>query len=197
MSSRSKILGAINKNKPSLTAKVDLSQFMTTSSEQEIVDHFCANVLKNEGSIILPANENDLSQILANEISGKTFIDYTGIVATDIGRIDPKPIGDPKSFRHVHILIIPAPLGVAENAAIWWDDTTVSGNRILPFIVEQTIVLINRKNIVPTMHHAYQQLGNIQSGFGCFLAGPSKTGDIEQTLVTGAQGALSHLVLLM
>lgn len=197
MNSRSKILSAINKNKPSMSTEVDLSQFLEDSSQQEIVNSFCANVIKNEGRIIIPENENELKRILENETAGKKFIDYAGILDECEGRIDPSQIKDPKAFEQAKVLIIPGILGVAENAAVWWDDNTVSGNRILPFIVEHSIILINKKGLVPTMHHAYHHLGKIETGFGCFIAGPSKTGDIEQTLVTGAQGALSHLVLLM
>jgi L-lactate dehydrogenase complex protein LldG len=34
-------------------------------------------------------------------------------------------------------------------------------------------------------------------GWGCFIAGPSKTADIEQSLVIGAHGARSMVIFLL
>ncbi len=47
------------------------------------------------------------------------------------------------------------------------------------------------------MHEAYERIDLLQTGFGLFLAGPSKTADIEQSLVIGAHGARSLTVFLM
>ena len=47
------------------------------------------------------------------------------------------------------------------------------------------------------MHEAYQKIGNSEYGFGSFIAGPSKTADIEQSLVLGAHGARGLTVFLM
>jgi L-lactate dehydrogenase complex protein LldG len=41
-------------------------------------------------------------------------------------------------------------------------------------------------DIVPTMHEAYRQINIAEEGWGAFIAGPSKTADIEQSLVIGA-----------
>jgi len=47
------------------------------------------------------------------------------------------------------------------------------------------------------MHHAYDRIGDADYGFGLFLAGPSKTADIEQSLVLGAHGSRSMTVFLV
>jgi L-lactate dehydrogenase complex protein LldG len=47
------------------------------------------------------------------------------------------------------------------------------------------------------MHEAYSKIGEQQYGFGVFIAGPSKTADIEQSLVLGAHGPRSMTVFLL
>ncbi len=87
-------------------------------------------------------------------------------------------------------------VAVAENGAIWLYESQM-GNRLLPFICQHLVIVIERNNIVPTIHHAYQQIESAKEGFGVFLAGPSKTADIEQSLVIGAHGARSLIVYII
>jgi L-lactate dehydrogenase complex protein LldG len=47
------------------------------------------------------------------------------------------------------------------------------------------------------MHQAYQQIDVASSGFGSFIAGPSKTADIEQSLVIGAHGPRSMTLFML
>jgi L-lactate dehydrogenase complex protein LldG len=86
--------------------------------------------------------------------------------------------------------------GVAENGAIWLTDATM-GDQVLPYITEHLILIIRHDAIVPTLHEAYEQIGNANYTLGTFLAGPSKTADIEQSLVLGAHGSKSLLVYLL
>ena len=87
-------------------------------------------------------------------------------------------------------------VAVAENGAIWLYESNM-GNRLLPFICQHLVIVIEKKNIVATMHHAYKQIESAREGFGVFLAGPSKTADIEQSLVIGAHGARSLIVYII
>jgi L-lactate dehydrogenase complex protein LldG len=47
------------------------------------------------------------------------------------------------------------------------------------------------------MHEAYGRLSVGSSSLGVFISGPSKTADIEQSLVIGAHGPRSMTVFLV
>jgi L-lactate dehydrogenase complex protein LldG len=100
---------------------------------------------------------------------------------------------DGLSLADVEVLEIDGEFGVAENGAIWLTEDALP-HRVAPFICQHLV--INVKKIVPHMHAAYEELGKVNSGFGLFLSGPSKTADIEQSLVIGAHGARSLTIVI-
>lgn len=102
---------------------------------------------------------------------------------------------DPHLLEDVDVALVPGQLAVAENGAIWLSEREMKV-RALPFITQHLVLIISQKNILPTMHEAYKKIGGPETGFGVFIAGPSKTADIEQSLVLGAHGAKSLLVLV-
>ncbi len=98
-------------------------------------------------------------------------------------------------------LLLESRLGVAENGAIWLDEASLPG-RDAPFACLHLFAVLSARDIVASMHDAYARLqmwynGPDFPGFGVFIAGPSKTADIEQTLVMGAQGAKKQTILLI
>ena len=70
-------------------------------------------------------------------------------------------------------------------------------NRLVPFICQHLVLVIEKENLVDTLHQAYQKLDVSKEGFGAFIAGPSKTADIEQSLVIGAHGARSAVIYVI
>ncbi|RPI73744.1 MAG: hypothetical protein EHM42_16005, partial [Planctomycetaceae bacterium] len=59
------------------------------------------------------------------------------------------------------------------------------------------VLVVPRREIVHNMHQAYDRLRFGDREFGVFISGPSKTADIEQSLVIGAHGARSLVVVLL
>ncbi len=103
---------------------------------------------------------------------------------------------DPHDLADVELLIIEAHFGVAENGSVWVTEDLL-GQRAAPFITQNLAIVLKKQNIIPTMHQAYERIGQSDYGFGTFIAGPSKTADIEQSLVLGAHGSRTMTVFLM
>ena len=87
--------------------------------------------------------------------------------------------------------------GVAENACVWIPQTMKE--KAICFISENLVILLPKSQIVNNMHEAYKHIkfDETYDGYGTFISGPSKTADIAQVLVMGAQAARSATVLLL
>ena len=103
---------------------------------------------------------------------------------------------DPHALEDVEVGVISSSLAVAENGAIWVTEKDVQQVRVLPFIVEHLVAIISEKDIVSNMQQAYERI-DTAPGFNVFIAGPSKTADIEQSLVLGAHGPKSMTVIVV
>ena len=69
--------------------------------------------------------------------------------------------------------IISTHFAVAENGSVWVTEELIK-ERVLPFICQHLVAIVDSKNILPTMHDAYNKIGEADYGFGSFIAGPSK-----------------------
>ncbi len=66
------------------------------------------------------------------------------------------------------------------------------------FLTQYLAVVLSASQIEPNMHAAYARLGErVSQPFGLFLSGPSKTADIEQSLVLGAHGCRALNIFLV
>jgi len=192
MSSRNNILSRIEKNKPALTSLPVINTNMVSCYDDVFVKF--STTLKSIGGDVIEINSFDeLNNIIAEKNNtGKLVVN----TIHQLGDVDSQLIGMPKEILNgVDTAIIKGAIAVAENGAVWLYESQMI-NRLLPFICQHLILVIEKKNIVATMHQAYQQIDTDKEGFGVFIAGPSKTADIEQSLVIGAHGARSLIVYL-
>lgn len=91
-------------------------------------------------------------------------------------------------------MVLRGRFAVAENAAVYVDAADLEARNDI-VRAEHLVLIVPFSAIVPTMHEA-MRLMPAHSGCGWFLSGPSKTADIEQSLVFGAQGSRTHRVIL-
>jgi len=150
---------------------------------------FCEAILSNKGEIL---TEEGFMEIMASADFPKR---YSPIEAYRKFNTLELP-QDPHALNDLDLAIVQGQFGVAENGAIWFEEEDLI-HRVLPFITDHLIVILSLDNLLGNMHAAYERMDNNHSGFGVFIAGPSKTADIEQSLVIGAQGARSLKVVLV
>ena len=117
---------------------------------------------------------------------------------------NPDTIESAQALNGTDVGIIRGKFGVAENACIWIPQQMKE--KAVCFISENLIILLDKTQIVNNMHEAYARLSKGEGcganqfneyGYGSFISGPSKTADIAQVLVMGAQAARSATVLLL
>ena len=193
MNSRNNILNRIENNKPALTALPAIDTNVVSSYE-DILVKFSATLKSIGGDVIEINSFDELKNIIAEKNNSRKLVVNT---IHQLGDVDSRLILMPKEILNgVDTAIIKGEIAVAENGAVWLYESQMV-NRLLPFICQHLILVIDKKNIVATMHQAYQQIDTGKEGFGVFIAGPSKTADIEQSLVIGAHGARSLTVYLV
>ena len=110
---------------------------------------------------------------------------------------NPDTVGRARDLNGTDVGIIRGQFGVAENGCIWIPQTMKE--KAVCFISENLIILLPKSQIVNNMHEAYKRIefDKEYDGYGTFISGPSKTADIAQVLVMGAQAARSATILLL
>ena len=118
---------------------------------------------------------------------------------------NPDEVGRARDLNGTDVGVIRGMFGVAENGCVWIPQQMKE--KAVCFISENLIILLPKTQIVNNMHEAYRRLSTRdpksgldlfdEYGYGTFISGPSKTADIAQVLVMGAQAARSATILLL
>ncbi len=193
MSSREKILSAIKTNQPDYQ---ELNvQFKFESVYENLYEKF-AEMLSFVGGKAMEVNSYE-------EIKADVRLHYHDVtnIATTIDELSELAdfslnIADPHDLETLNLAIIEGDFAVAENAAIWVSEKQLP-HRALPMITQYLAIVIHKSAIITNMHRAYERVKVNETGFGTFISGPSKTADIEQSLVIGAHGARGLMVYVM
>lgn len=193
--SRDEILGRIRGQKLAAAAPPDLHESWIQFADPE---GQYAEVLKFVGGeaqfpLDLPALDRSLAEIDYFR-DARTVVNL--VPGLSGGTLDLESVSDPHELAGVDVAIVPGEFAVAENGAVW-----VSGRRVrqraVCFLTQRLVLVVPRSELVQTMHDAYDRLRFDGAGYGVFISGPSKTADIEQSLVIGAHGSRSLIVALV
>jgi len=195
MSSREAILKAIRAGRPNDYENA-LPEVNILHTTYEDLDAKFATTLAGVGG-----NAVHLDTLSAvNDYIKEHYKDASVIVSTVSGIDGTKELGatdDPHTLKDVDLAIIKGEFAVAENGAVWVKETDAR-HRALYFIAQKLMIVVPKGDIVHSMHEAYVRVSfSSEDVFGIFISGPSKTADIEQSLVIGAHGATEACVVFI
>jgi L-lactate dehydrogenase complex protein LldG len=194
MSSRARILEKIKQNQSAQVSDLPSLTFLGLDAF-DILEKYKTTLRSIGGDFVEVKNYNAIIDFVKQNYDVEKLIITTIPELAEIAKLDWLN-DDPHTLENVELTLIKAHFGVAENSALWVTDV-VLGQRVSTFIPQYLAIVVDKKDIVATMHQAYDRIHNQEYGFGTFIAGPSKTADIEQSLVLGAQGARGLMVFIM
>lgn len=190
MNSRSKILQALSQKNTSSGALPELTSF---SLNEDPVLKFKETLRMIGGTVIDLKSQAGIQEYISQHYSSDARIVS---MVSGIHAERPNTERTPHAFESVDLMIMKAHFAVAENGAVWITEELM-GDRVLPFLCQHLAVVVEEVNIVETMHQAYEKIDAAAYELGTFIAGPSKTADIEQSLVLGAHGPKTMTVFLI
>ena len=182
-----------------LTFQDPVAQFIETAKTTA-----GANVIVMENAYPTDSPTSEDAQKWAAEVNEKIREAYpeAKVISSNIAGVkadwNPDLVADAQELDGTDVGVIEGTIACAENACVWVPMNMKQ--KAICFISEFLVIIVSKKNIVSNMHDAYkalEQMGETSKyGFGTFISGPSKTADIEQSLVYGAQAACGVTIFL-
>ncbi|MGJ5819579.1 LutC/YkgG family protein [Paludibaculum fermentans] len=192
--SRDTILKAMRANAPNLRPLPDPPQAITYPDP---LQHFAATLAGVGGRFLRAAGEADLQLQLSSLDVYQAAKRIASTVPSLPGNVNLQELQNPHELEGIDLAILPGDFAVAENGAVWVPGTNLGPQRAIFVIAQHLVLVIQATSVVHNMQQAYENLNLQRPGFGVFISGPSKTADIEQSLVIGAHGARSCTVIAL
>lgn len=112
-----------------------------------------------------------------------------------IATVNPDTVHEAQDLNGTDVGVVMGQIGVAENGCVWIPQAMKE--KAVCFISEYLVIVLPKEAIVNNMHEAYERIEMPATGLGTFISGPSKTADIEQALVMGAQAARGVTIVIV
>ena len=193
MSSKEDILKKYRSNIREQFDMPDLSDIQAVTYPNPLLQFI--NMTKSVGGNAIEVEEWCDVNKLIRELFPDAVEIASNLPGITIATRNPDIVDDASDLNGTDVGIIRGEFGVAENACVWIPQQMKE--KAVCFISENLVILLSKSQIVNNMHEAYRRIKFNDYGYGTFISGPSKTADIAQVLVMGAQAARSATVLLI
>jgi len=193
MSSRDEILNAIKSN--NIVKDEILPEYDDFGINYENKLEKFSEIIQSVGGEAIVTSKEELDNTIRNLYDDYKNV-YSNVQECKLGNFDANKEDDAHNLKELDLAIVKGNFAVAENGAVWIKNSE-NRHRSLYFIAQNIIIVLNKNDIVNNMHEAYSKIEFENSGWGAFVSGPSKTADIEQSLVIGAHGPKSGYVIFV
>ena len=203
MSSKEDILKKYRANVRERYDMPDLSDIKAVTYPDPLLQFM--NMTKSVGGNAIEVEKDRDINALIRELYPDAKEIASNLPEITIATRNPDEVGRARDLNGTDVGVIRGLFGVAENACVWIPQQMKE--KAVMFISEHLVILLPKSQIVNNMHEAYRRLSERdpksglnmfdEYGYGSFISGPSKTADIAQVLVMGAQAARSATVLLL
>ncbi len=193
MSSKNLILQSIRNNSVVKDTKLPNYNNFGLSFENKF-EQFSI-ILQSVGGEALFVKEGDLDETIKSLYPNEKVIS-TNVKNCSLGNFDANDKENAHDLKDIDLAIVKGEFAVAENGAVWIKNTK-NRHRSLYFITQNIVIVVKKDSILNNMHEAYKLISFENPSYGVFVSGPSKTADIEQSLVIGAHGPKSGYVIFV
>lgn len=145
------------------------------------------------GNVVEMGEGDDINDIVRKAYPEAKEI-ASNLPEVTIATRNPDTVSEAQDLNGTDVAVLMGNVAVAENGCVWIPQTMKE--KAVCFISEYLVIIVDRKNIVSNMHEAYSRIQMTDYGYGCFISGPSKTADIAQALVMGAQAARGVTIVI-
>ena len=193
MTSKELILESIRKN--NIIKDVKLPTYNNFGIKFEDKFQTFSTMIESVGGKALVIDKADLDKTIKELYPDEKQI-ASNVEFCSLGNFEQNSYDDVHDLRDIDLAVVKGNFAVAENGAIWMKNEE-NRHRALYFIAQNIVIIIDEKDILNNMHEAYEKINFENVGYGVFISGPSKTADIEQSLVIGAHGPKSGYVIFI
>ena len=186
----------LNKLRKNTHVQYDMPDMKIDGIQYEDTLQQFIEMTKTVGGHVIEAEEGEDFNEIVKKAYPEAKVFASNLPEITIAEKNPDTVAEANDLNGTDVGIVRGQVGVAENGCVWIPQTMKE--KAILFISEYLVIFLEKKNVVNNMHEAYARIEmDPKYNFGTFISGPSKTADIEQALVMGAQTARGVTVVLI